>query len=408
MTRAGQRDIPALVNRLLTNNDDDDDYCCHHPTTTTTTTTTTTITTTTATAKMDFAAILSAEISKKRKNAPKAVATTSTPATSTDTAADAGARPKKYVKRSEVEAQRQAEYEQQQRELAEQRAQRAAQKRAEEAAAAQQREEARERQRKLAEERRQRQILEAAATTAATGGGAKDTADSTSAAAVAAAAASGGSSSSSGAGAGAGGDGQDMPEAEAVEKLRAMGQPARLFGESVAGRIKRCRRLVAARGAAAAAATGEGGDAPPAGAMTEAEMRVELADVARDPARVYRQLDAWFRLVLREWRRALDERPPTVKESFQGRKAAEAMAQADAYMQPLFRHFRLNDLRPIVFEKVCEIVVEAQRRRYVKANDVYLKLSIGNACVSVPALRWCGDAMGGCELTDDAGHGRSA
>lgn len=201
-----------------------------------------------------------------------------------------------------------------------------------------------------------------------------------------------------------------MTEAEAVEKLRSMGQPTRLFGESVTGRIKRCRRLVAARGAAAAAATGEGGDASsPAGAMTEAEMRVELADVARDPARVYRQLDAWFRLVLREWRLALDERPLAVKESFQGRKAAEAMAQADAYMQPLFRHFRLNDLRPIVFEKVCEIVVEAQRRRYVKANDVYLKLSIGNACVSFPALRWCGGAMGRCELTDDdAGHGRLA
>lgn len=332
---------------------------------------------------MDFAAILSAEISKKRKTAPKTATATTTTATRTNTStdtADAGVRPKKYVKRSEVEAQRQAEYERRQHELAEQRAQRAAEKRAEEAAVAQQREEARERQRKLAEERRQRQTLGAA-----TGGEAKATSDNTSAAVAAAAAASGGGG---GGGAGAGGDGQDMTEAEAVEKLRAMGQPARLFGESATGRIKRCRRLAAARGAAAAV-PGEGDVS--AGAMTEAEMRVELADVSRDPARVYRQLDAWFRLVLREWRCALDERPLAVKESFLGRKAAEAMAQADAYMQPLFRHFRLNDLRPIVFEKVCEIVVEAQRRRYVKANDVYLKLSIGNACVSILALRRRGD-----------------
>jgi len=48
-------------------------------------------------------------------------------------------------------------------------------------------------------------------------------------------------------------------------------------------------------------------------------------------------------------------------------------------MKPLFRHFKQKDLRPNVFEKVCEIVVEAQKRRYVRANDVYLKLSIGNA-----------------------------
>lgn len=282
---------------------------------------------------MDFASILSSEIKKKRATTPPA-------------ASDAP--PKKYLKRSEIEAQRQAAYQESQRALAAARAAREAEKRASEALAAQKREEAKATQERLAAERRQREE-------AARGPVEKhDSADAEPAGEA------------------------EMSDEAAIAKLRELGHPARLFGESVVGRVKRCKRLVAAYEASL-----DPLDAPPP-LVDEEEMKLDPGMVASQPELVYRQLDAWFRLVLREWRRALDERPVAVKESFQGKKAEDAMRQAGEYMKPLFRHFKQRDLRPNVYEKVCEIVVEAQKRRYVKANDVYLKLSIGNAYVLLP------------------------
>jgi len=294
---------------------------------------------------MDFASILSSEISKKRKETPS---TTTSGAAGGAAGGAADAPPKKYLKRSELEAQRQAEYEHNQRKLSAQRAQRAAEKRAAEAAAAQRREEAKEKQRKLAEERRKREEALRGPSELSNDleGNQEDAAG-----------------------------GEDMTDAEAIAKLRELSHPARLFGESTVGRIKRCKRLVAAYEASLDPLDS------PAPLISEEEMRLDPDNVKKDPELVYRQLDAWFRLVIREWRKALDERPLSVKESFQGKKAADAMLQAEEYMKPLFRHFKQKDLRPNVFEKVCEIVVEAQKRRYVRANDVYLKLSIGNAYV---------------------------
>jgi len=276
---------------------------------------------------MDFASILASEISKKRKEIPTS-SSSSTP--------DA---PKKYLKRGELEAQLKAEYLHQQHELTEQRAKRAEELSHEQEAAARRREEAREKQRQLAEERRRREEKSGASASP------EKNAD--------------------------GGE-PEITDDQAMAKLRELGEPARLFGESATGRVKRCRRIVAALVAARE-------DDAPAALLEEEEMQLDPTNVKNDPDLVYRQLDAWFKLVMREWKKALDERPMSVKESYQGKKAADAMKQADEYMKPLFKHFRQKDLRPNVYEKVCEIVIEAQNRRYVKANDVYLKLSIGNA-----------------------------
>jgi len=295
---------------------------------------------------MDFTSILSSEISKKRKEAPTATSSSTTTVTTTEV-------PKsKYLKRSELEAARQSEYAQRQKELVAARAAKAAAKAAEEEAATQKREEAKEKQRLLAVERRKREEEERKKREGA-GDEVEKAADNEGR--------------------------EEMTEETAVKLLREMGHPARLFGESTIGRIKRCKRIMAQREAAKDPLDS------PAPLISEEEMRVKLENVKEDPELVYRQLDAWFRLVVQEWRRALDERPLSVKESFQGRKAADAMKQAEEYMKPLFRHFKQKNLKANVFEKVCEIVVEAQARRYVKANDVYLKLSIGNAYVLFPS-----------------------
>lgn len=104
-----------------------------------------------------------------------------------------------------------------------------------------------------------------------------------------------------------------------------------------------------------------------------------LDDIKNNKEKVYRQLESWFRLVLREWNIALASRPQSVKTSFPGKAATNAYTQASTYMEPLFRLLKKQDLHPDIFPKVCEIVYEAQQRRYVAANDIYLRLSIGNA-----------------------------
>ncbi|KAL7267770.1 hypothetical protein RUND412_009628 [Rhizina undulata] len=274
---------------------------------------------------MDFASILSAEISKKRKSPLPTDAPTTE---STD------AKPKKYLKRSELEEVRRAAYEAEQERLAADRAQKAAEKAAAAEAEAQRRAATKEKQARLAEERRKREEEKRAAAE-----GEKMDVDAE----------------------------EEVLDAEVIARLRALEQPARLFGESAVGRLKRLRRVESSK------------EREEEKVLSEEEMVLDLADVGKDDAKVYRQLDAWFRLVLAEWDKALEERPIAVKESFQGKAAKNAMVQAKEYMKPLFRHFKNRDLHSEVFGKVCEIVAEAQRRRYVKANDVYLRLSIGNA-----------------------------
>ena len=113
-------------------------------------------------------------------------------------------------------------------------------------------------------------------------------------------------------------------------------------------------------------------------------MRVPpAADLTLEPGpardRLYRQLASYFTLVLAEWGRALEARPKEVRESFQGRQAAGAMEQSRENMRPLFRLFETGGLEKGVLEPVVGIVRAAQERRYVDANDGYLRLSIGKA-----------------------------
>lgn len=296
---------------------------------------------------MDFASILASEISKKRKTDP-----VQKPAPSSSSSPDP-VPPKKYLKRSDIESQRRRDYEASQARLDSSRRAKSDQQRLAQDADFQRREATKLKQKQLGDARRRKEQdladEAAAALKAANGGGADD-----------APAVPG-----------------EMTEDQAITHLRALGEPARLFGESHAQRTRRVKRYLAAADARTEAA------APP---LTEPEMVLDMKDVGTNDDKVYRQLAAWFALVLHEWDRALEERALSVKESFQGKAATRSMAQAKLYMGPLFQHFKNRDLKEELYSKVCEIVVEAQARRYVKANDLYLRLSIGNAYVPSPYL----------------------
>jgi hypothetical protein len=94
---------------------------------------------------------------------------------------------------------------------------------------------------------------------------------------------------------------------------------------------------------------------------------------------LFRQLASYFTMVLREWDTTLARRDQEVIESYQGKQAYAAMVQARENMRPLFKKLEKFDLADSILEPVVEIVLAAQERRYVDANDGYLTLSIGKA-----------------------------
>lgn len=298
---------------------------------------------------MDFASLMSAQISKeKTKNT------------------SAGDSSKKYLKRSDVEAQRQAAY------LAEQRAQEEARREKlekkrkledEEAARNQEREDKR---RRLAEESRIRREMEEEEAERKRrkrlglpelppkkrDGEEEETPLP---------------------------EGEeDIPEEELVIKLRDLKEPAKLFGETHRQRLRRYWRLV---GRDSAPTLTDGPIPTILQLVPEADMRINTK-LPSDPEKrkfLFRQLASYFTMVLKEWEVAMAKRSDDVKASFQGKQAQQAMVHARENLRPFFKKMEKGDIEDGILEPVLEIVNAAQERRYVDANDAYLRVSIGKA-----------------------------
>jgi pre-mRNA-splicing factor 18 len=238
---------------------------------------------------MDFASLMSAEISKKRS---------ATPPSSEPT--------KKYQKRSEVEAERRAAYLASQRALEVEKEAKAAQKRKreeEEAEAAREREEKR---RRLAEESKRRrgeaEREEERARRKRLGlpelveeGQKEEVVE------------------------------DDVPEEELVEKLRKMGEPAILFGESHKARLKRFRKLgvVMTKGPIPTSLE----------LVEEKDMKVESVPKDEEGRKyLFRQLASYFTMVLREWEEALEKEK---RDTFASKAAYNAMVQSKENMTPV-------------------------------------------------------------------------
>ncbi|KAK6525008.1 mRNA splicing protein prp18 [Arthrobotrys megalospora] len=295
-----------------------------------------------------FASILSAEMAKKKSaTAPKSTSADSK--ATTNGSSNSGS---KYVRRADLEKARQEQYLADQARLESERSERALKKRKAEEEAAAERERQLEKRQRLRdekekarlqkeqeeEEERKRKLREK---TGATGDSDEDQ--------------------------DAKKEGTDqMDEAAVVKKLRDLKEPIRLFGESNVQRVRRMQRL-----------TGSREPSPPP--LSGGELLIDPKNVTKDPTYVRRQLLGWFRLVVSEWQIALEGRDEELRESYQGRQATTAMTQAIENLQPLFKHLQKGDIDEEIFAKIVELVVEAQGRRYVRANDVYLRLSIGNA-----------------------------
>ncbi|KAL4795461.1 hypothetical protein BDV19DRAFT_389332 [Aspergillus venezuelensis] len=305
---------------------------------------------------MDFAALMSKEIAKAGGS--------STSNSTSDTSKPS----KKYARRADEEAARVAAYKEEQARLEKEREERQTQKRKLEEEEADRRLEREEKKRRLAEEsrkkreeeedkkereRRKRIGLPELPPTPSEGNkdeGEKD-----------------------------GEDKEDITEEELTEKLRELEEPVRLFGEMHKSRLRRYKKLLER-----SLETQKMSDGPiPTTLEPVPEVEMKIPDAVPKDAEgrqfLFRQLASYFNMVLFEWELALAKRDVTVKQSLQGRQAYNAMVQSRENMTPLFRKFEKSDIDDSVLEHVVEITNKAQQRRYVDANDAYLRLSIGKA-----------------------------
>ena len=292
---------------------------------------------------MDFASLMSAQISKSK------------PQPSSDTS------PKKYLKRSEVEAQREANYRAEQEALKREKEERYERKRKREEEEAARNKERDEKRRRMAEESKKRQEEEEAEDERKRRRrlGLPDMEPKKELE-----------------------EGMPVPEQEDVEddelmaRLREMQQPTKLFGEDHQQRLRRYLRLKKP-----APVISKGPIPTTLEMVPEKDMKVEAKLPKTNAARSYlfRQLASYFTMVFTGWELALRQRTDEVKESYQGKAAYNAMVQAKENMKPLFRKMEKGEVEEGVLEPVIEIVKAAQERRYVDANDGYLRLSIGKA-----------------------------
>jgi pre-mRNA-splicing factor 18 len=245
---------------------------------------------------MDFAALMNKELAKSKGS-------------------DDSSTSKKYLKRSEIEEQRKAAYEAEQKALEEQRQAKAAAKRKLEDDAAAEKAVREEKRRKLAEESRKRAEDEEWEKEQArrkrlglpelerkTG----DEADGEIPEGM-----------------------EDIPEEELVEKLRAIGHPAALFGESHAAKLRRYRKLTTVMSTGPIPTTLQ--------LVDEKEMKVDGKTPQDKEGRlwVFRQLASYFTMVLTAYQNAMDAEKQDTSAS---KQAYSTMVQTRESMKPVSQH----------------------------------------------------------------------
>lgn len=206
----------------------------------------------------------------------------------------------------------------------------------------------------------------------------------------------------------------DAPSEEALTALfRALQEPTFLFGENPASRLARYRSLTNSTTDTINTKKPRLPIPTSLALLPESEIKVPvpatLPTSSTGKHHLVRQLVTYFTLLLREWSLSLSLRDTSVQESYQGKQALAAYTQSLTAMVPLFRKLEHPDtLKPpptnttkpkpgsgsssasngnqnnnglpdSILLPLLSIVGAAQERRYVDANDGYLRLSIGKA-----------------------------
>ncbi|XP_034032572.1 pre-mRNA-splicing factor 18 isoform X2 [Thalassophryne amazonica] len=195
---------------------------------------------------------------------------------------------------------------------------------------------------------------------------------------------------------------------EVIRRLRERGEPIRLFGESDYDAFQRLRKieiltpevnkglrndLKAAMDKIDQQYLNEIVGATESGEMdTQHDLQVheenttieELEALGKtlgtgDDNRDQEVIDKVLRFLLGVWAKDLNSREDHVKRSVQGKLDSATHSQTESYLKPLFRKLRKKSIPADIKDSITDIIKFMLEREYVKANDAYLQMAIGNA-----------------------------
>lgn len=189
---------------------------------------------------------------------------------------------------------------------------------------------------------------------------------------------------------------------EIEKKLKLRGEPIRLFGETDRQRMARLKLLETKEEERSG---GQRNDfyellkeeaAADAATETNVKKRVKTIEnsfdsvedikdtinrelLIKDRSKARELIELYFCTLIKEWQSDLDSRPDEIKKSTNGRMASATFQQTKDYLGPFFKMLKKDDLPGDILSHVIDIIGFLQQREYVRANDTYLRLSIGNA-----------------------------
>eukprot|EP00833_Pecoramyces_ruminatium_P012859 jgi/Orpsp1_1/1186891/evm.model.d7180000053926.1 len=198
---------------------------------------------------------------------------------------------------------------------------------------------------------------------------------------------------------------ENISQDEVIKRLRSHGEPIRYFGETDQERIVRLRHLEAAEEKTegqqnefmhAMEDTDRNLDLEAlrkqAGLDNEEEKNKKKKDysdvdttlislelIQKDIDKACFLINVYFKRLLDEWEDDLNKRSEEVKRSYKGKRETAIQKQTRDYLKPFFKELKHKTLQADVLARVSEIAQFMQEREYMKANESYLQLSIGNA-----------------------------
>lgn len=87
----------------------------------------------------------------------------------------------------------------------------------------------------------------------------------------------------------------------------------------------------------------------------------------------------YLEFLMQCWAMDLNDKPQEVKRQLEGKIASATHSQTQGYLKPLFRKLKYKKTPKDILESLVDIVSSMLAGEYVKANDAYLQMAIGNA-----------------------------
>jgi pre-mRNA-splicing factor 18 len=190
-----------------------------------------------------------------------------------------------------------------------------------------------------------------------------------------------------------------MPKSDVIARLRAMRQPATLFGESDDSRFERLRQQELLAIVDSGEAQGQRNFAVEDAKRSSEGLSTQLNDEEQrakeerciierlgeikgdtaDPSDEQDLVLRWIERMMLEWKLWILQNSAELKCTEYGRKKITTFKQCEEFMKPLNAQLKRKSLERSLCERLSSIVRHCKVRHYKKAMDEYILFAIGNA-----------------------------